>query len=522
MTKKIKPILIVLSSLLLIHCGSVKKHNAHIDQLIRPELLKKDVAFVKKKLTKHQPNLDWYISKDSLDTLFKQLDNQLTQPLKPNDFFFQLSPLISSIKQGHTRLSPLGKRISKLENKRYKSKGLGPLSQFEVVFFNDSLYISKNETPDSTIQIGTQILKIDNLCPTALFKKFKKTVSSDGYNETYYRHWFNRSFNAYFTLTNGVKDSLNFTLKSNDSIFNFTTFRLEKEKKKKVENESIVVEKSKEKEEKLSLRKKKKIFGWVNNQFAKELIISKVDSTIAILNLKNFSSGNHKKAYALIFEEIKKKNIKHLIIDLRNNPGGKIADNVHLYSYLTDKPFIMNKKSVVNSKASTIAPLFNHSPIWMYPLTAVAFPFFATFQWLGTTKNEKGQLVYHTAGSRLKQPNPLAYNGQIYVLINGGSFSAASIFSAKLKADKRAVFFGEETGGAYNGTVAGLKLNYKLPYSKLNLNLWIMDIRMFDENGEHGKGVMPDLPIKPELHKILSPEDEEIDEIIAFIMSKKK
>jgi hypothetical protein len=47
-------------------------------------------------------------------------------------------------------------------------------AQFDVVFFNDSLYISKNKSPDSTIQIGTQILKIENHCPTELYKKFKK------------------------------------------------------------------------------------------------------------------------------------------------------------------------------------------------------------------------------------------------------------------------------------------------------------------------------------------------------------
>lgn len=514
---KIVPISLVI--LILQSCASVEKHNQHLEKYISPQLLKKDIDFVQKKLTKHQPNLDWYIPKDSLNLLFENLKNNLSKPLKPNDFFLELSPIISSIKQGHTRLGPLNKRLSKQESKRLKQKGLGPLSQFDVVFFNDSLYISKNKSPDSTIQVGTQILKIDDVCPTQLYKKYVKTVSSDGFNQTYYRHWFNRSFGNYFTLSQGVKDSLKFELKIKDSIFKFTTYRLDKSTKKSVKKD-LVKAKKPNKKELSALKKKKKIYGWVNNQFAKELVISKVDSTIAVLHIRSFSQGKHRKAYKAIFDEIDRRKIKHLIIDLRNNPGGKIIDNVILYSYLTDKPFVMNKKSKVVSRSSMVAPMFNHSPKWLYPLTAVGFPFFASYQWLNTTKNQSGELMYNAPGSDEVQPKSNAYLGDLYVLINGGSFSASSFFSAKLHADKRAIFFGEETGGAYNGTVAGLNLNYKLPYSKLGFKLWTMDIRMLDEIGEHGKGVMPDHEIKQDLNKILTDADEDLEEIINYIKTK--
>jgi C-terminal processing protease CtpA/Prc len=53
-------------------------------------------------------------------------------------------------------------------------------------------------------------------------------------------------------------------------------------------------------------------------------------------------------------------------------------------------------------------------------------------------------------------------------LINGASFSASSIISAKLKYEKRAVIVGEETGGANDGTVAGVNNTVTLPHSKLS------------------------------------------------------
>lgn len=505
-------------SLFLLNCSSIEKHNAQIDKKIDPFLLKKDLLFVKKKLDKHHPNLDWYITKDSLNYLFTNLENELEQPLKPNEFYLKLSPIISSIRQGHTRLSPLFKRISKKENNRLKDKGTGPLSQFDFIFFNDSLYISKNKSPDSTIQKGTKVLKINDLCPTELYYKYRKTVSSDGFNETYYRHWFNRSFGTYFTLEKGILDTINFQLKYKDSVFEYKTIRLEKEKKKDVKKDTLKIKKTDPQLSK-NLKKKKKIFGWANNRLAKELIISKKDSSIAILHIRSFSQGKHKKAYHQIFNEIQNKNIQHLIIDLRNNPGGRIIDNVNLYSYLVDKPFVMNKKSVVTSKASTIAPMLNHSPKWLYPVAIFGYPFFTSYQWISTNKNKDGKLTYHTAGSQLKMPNKLNFKEKVYVLINGGSFSASSIFSAKLKADKRALFFGEETGGAFNGTVAGLNLGYKLRHSKLGLRLWIMDIRMLDEIGEHGRGVMPDIELKPSLEKFLDTEDMDLKEVINYIKS---
>lgn len=65
------------------------------------------------------------------------------------------------------------------------------------------------------------------------------------------------------------------------------------------------------------------------------------------------------------------------------------------------------------------------------------------------------------------KPNKSAFHGKVFVLINGGSFSASSIITAKLKNDKRATLVGEETGGANDGTVAGFYSYQKLPNSEI-------------------------------------------------------
>lgn len=62
-------------------------------------------------------------------------------------------------------------------------------------------------------------------------------------------------------------------------------------------------------------------------------------------------------------------------------------------------------------------------------------------------------------------------------VISMENFSVSSIISSNLKGSKRAVFVGEETGGAYNGCVAGSIPIYTLPNTKLRLRLGLAVIK---------------------------------------------
>ena len=100
-------------------CISVKKWNEKLEIPIAPEKLKKDVDFAYEKLQKLHPNLYWYISKKELDYKFDSLKTTLNEPLKPNAFYQKLAPIISDIKEGHLRLMPLTKRLTKKEIKSH-------------------------------------------------------------------------------------------------------------------------------------------------------------------------------------------------------------------------------------------------------------------------------------------------------------------------------------------------------------------------------------------------------------------
>jgi len=82
-----------------------------------------------------------------------------------------------------------------------------------------------------------------------------------------------------------------------------------------------------------------------------------------------------------------------LVIDLRNNPGGRVNDVVNLYSYLTDKDFVMLQDAEVTSKTSLWkVGIFNKMPMVTYPILAVFYPGYMAFSSL-KTKNMMMELI---------------------------------------------------------------------------------------------------------------------------------
>lgn len=527
--------------LFLSNCSSVQKHNALIETNLSIEEQIEDVNYLEQKMEKIQPSLHQFISEEELRRKFDSVRSTINIPLKPNEFYFKVSPLLASIRQGHAAMSPLTLKYSNKESKEMKKKGLGPVSQFDYKFIENKLYIVKNKSKDSTIQEGTEVVSIDNVTPQELFSKYRKTYSSDGYNETFIPYAFTMRFGSYIFYELGLKDSLNFKLKCYDSVSTklIKRFPDKKTDSKEVKKDSTSPAKPKEnivknitkEEKKLAKKKKKEIdsynynYGYdkANKEFTKSLKFTDIDSCTAVFKIKNFSKGGYKTAYKEVFELLRKTDTKNLVLDLRGNPGGRLNEIHELYSYLTaDSTFQLIESSKVTSKTSLLqSDYLSVMPKALYILTIPTYPVYAGILMLKTRKDENGDYRFRMKSSKEKPHNTNYFNGKIYVLIDGGSFSAACIISSKLKENPDITFVGEETGGAFNGTVAGRTSTYELPNSKLRTRLWIMDIAATNKTDEKGRGIFPDKEIIPTVDDLLSGADPELEWIKTDIESKK-
>ena len=226
-------------------------------------------------------------------------------------------------------------------------------------------------------------------------------------------------------------------------------------------------------------------------------IIDSVPNT-ALLNVPSFAPKRLKNAYDQknfkreiddCFSIIFQKNIEHLIIDIRENGGGNPVFSVYLLRYLFNQPFTQAREGRVVKNAAEDDLIKRTRKKW-YP-------------WYGIGKFK---------------PKRKNYSGNVYVLISGGTFSAAVEFGSTLRKYERAIFIGEETGGnpiimAGNYLKEGRKLKHTgiMHYSGIICTIYD------DLKSNNGRGIIPEYPVQTQLEDIISTNDKCIEKAISVI-----
>ncbi|MGC6431581.1 MAG: S41 family peptidase [Jejuia sp.] len=524
-------LLSTICAVLLASCASVQKHNAEIAKLHAVDDLREDVDKLYHQLKKHHPKLYQYTPQEVMGFRFDSLKQSIKTPIKSRDFYKKLSPVLTNVRQGHVSVRPPGRRFERKERKALQKKKF-EFYELDFEYLDNKLWVKCTHGKDSSF-VGAEVVSIAGEAAPELVETYKTRFASDGFNTTLHDRFVGKAFRAYYVRDKGFLDSLEVTFKTKDSTFSKLFKRVPKKEKKKqdsakVKNDSIKKVKPKKltKQEKDSLKaaaKKRKKYnkkhGFISRskQYTRNFKFIGKDSSVAYMKIRGFSNGNYKKFYEESFAKIDSAKSKHFILDLRDNGGGRISEIEKLYSYLTDKEFQFITESEVNSRIPILKSVMtNTTPIALKILSGIASPI-AIVQNLMRTKKRDGKLFYKFKYAKPEKPNPLNFKGKVYVLINGNSFSASSIISTNLHATKRATFVGEETGGAYNGTVAGFYKLYELPTSKLVVRIGLMQIEAPYKIEPDGFGIKPDVEILPTVEDLREDNDPELDWILADI-----
>lgn len=492
-----KPFISFLILMILFSCQTVKKNNLFLDKRIPVADLKKDIDFTYRKLQRFHPNLYWYISKEDLDHKFDSLKTSISQPLTPNQFYFRLAPVVANINEGHLRLRSVSKRYSKAEQKDFKTKKpLFALMDYKII--DDRIFVKENRENVAQIKTGTEILKINDENVPDLIRKYKKLYSSDGENKTFQKYFINLTFFNYYTLENGYLDSVKLQIACDNVIEDVHLKRQKKDTKAVTEEKKLP---------KVTADQKLQDYDEISKSYNRSFKFLKSDSSIAYIKIKSFSATYAKKFYDQTFRKIKKANSGYVIIDVRDNLGGSLSEINTLYSYLTDKKFTLIKAPEMTSKTSGMHQnYFRGQSVFTSILSAPGYPFFLAGNYLLSSKKEK-RYYFREFASKPTKPKENAFKGKIYVLVNGASFSASSIIAAKLKFENRAAIVGEETGGANDGTVAGVNNTVILPNSHLVLPIGLFLIRPNIEFEDQKRGVIPNYSVDPNFDDIFETDD---------------
>jgi C-terminal processing protease CtpA/Prc len=119
---------------------------------------------------------------------------------------------------------------------------------------------------------------------------------------------------------------------------------------------------------------------------------------------------------------------------------------------------------------------------------------------------------------KLLQPKDKAFKGDVYILINGGTFSSAAEFASMAHHNKRAVFIGEEAGGGYLGNCSLGTPTLTLPQSKIRILIPLAKYELaVKEVIPFGHGVLPDFQTSYTLSDILQNTDKDLELCLEII-----
>lgn len=510
---KLKHFIFLFCVLGLISCTSIKKDNQRLQTTISPEKLQEDIDFASQKLQEMHPNLHWYISKKELDNQFDSLKKTINKPLTPVQFYFKLQPVIAKIREGHLSLRMPAKKFNRKEIKALKNKK-GLFGRFEYYVSENHLYIIENKDSIENIKPGTEILAINTIPVSGYLEKYRNLISGDGFNTTFHPYFLKDIFFNYYTAEHGILDSAKIeTLYQNQK----KIYTIKRESKSKTDL------KKDKKLKKRTEEKKVNDYDVSTDSYNRNFKFLDKDSSIAYIKVKSFSRSFSNKFYRESFEKIKNAKADYLIIDIRENYGGSLYEINNLYSYLAPEPFVLIKPSQLTSRTTPLKTnYFRKSNPLQYFLKSLAYPGYFFLQTFSVYKGKDGLAYYRMKENKPTKPKKDAFSGKIYVLINGGSFSASSIISSKLKYDKRVTLVGEETGGANDGTVAGFYSYQKLPNSNIDLPIGLLLVQPNITFTYTQKGVTPDVEVSENLQDILNKKDKPLDWVKDEILKEKQ
>src|ERR1035437_6979022 len=112
------------------------------------------------------------------------------------------------------------------------------------------------------------------------------------------------------------------------------------------------------------------------------------------------------------------------------------------------------------------------------------------------------------------------FSGNVYVLTNGLTFSASSLFCNAVKGESNVTLVGENTGGGWHGNSGIMIPDITLPNTKLRVRLPMFRLVQYQHVPKTGTGVVPDIYLGPTVETLRKDIDRKMEFIKQLIKEK--
>jgi C-terminal processing protease CtpA/Prc len=468
--------------------------------LIDTAKLKEDFKVFKQTLLELHPNLYRYHSPAQFDSLFHLTEKELTTPRKEMEFFRYLANVIAFIQDGHTQIEP-SKFFQIYLNQKAK------FFPFHLKFLSGKAYVLLNGSNDESVKVGSEIISINGKKAQQVAEEIMQYFSIDAQIPTRKPWLLSQNFilrQYYFG-----QNSQNFILHLIDPLSNQAF---------KTMVEALPID-SVYKNIRNNITNQKSL-RFFRNEVSKEKkplkLTIRPKTQTAVLSVSSFKVKKFAKLLKNAFYLIKVKKVKNLVIDVRGNEGGFLQNAKLLYSYLSKESFATNDSIRLFRGEITYRQYTN-------------FKYYSDNQMIKLKKTipkleKESQAIIHSTKIKMDstyKPPKHYFEGRVYFLINGGTFSAANYFVSLAHNFKRGEFWGEESGGNYFENTGHLDKNPNiliLPHTKIKFVFpAVLSKYNFGNYPYLNRGLIPDVKIQPKIKDIINGLDTELEELLEKI-----
>jgi hypothetical protein len=478
-----KKLLYLSYPVLLLLCFScrVSRQAFNPDRKYAPGDLRKDYQLFRHILEDLHPSLYWYTSRDSMNYFFDKGYAELNDSMTEPQFRTVLSYVISKVRCGHTSI-----RYSRAYGKYLDT---AKLSQFPLIikFWKDTMVVAGNlNRKDSILKRGTVIESIDGRTIRQLKDTLFNYFVTDGYNLTGKYQYLSTGLNFSYWYKNVIGFGNTFTIDYLDSNRMLKETRIPLyDPKADTMRRSRPMPGRPAPEPGRRTRKKREAF------LTRNLVIDSATNT-AFMVLNTFENGNHLvRFFHRSFRTMDEQHIPNLVIDVRTNGGGDATNSTLLTRYIIDKKFKV---------ADSLYAIRRHSRYDKYIGKGLLYRFLMT---VVSSKRADGK--YHFGYFERRTYSPVQkhhFDGQVYILTGGNSFSATCLFAGALKGQKNVTLVGEETGGGYYGNTAWMIPDVTLPVTGVRFRLPRYHLVVDRTREKNGLGILPDETALPSVEAI--------------------
>ncbi|MDW3194883.1 MAG: S41 family peptidase [Cytophagales bacterium] len=425
-----------------------------------------DVNFLRDQLERFHPGLYRYTPKSQMNAYFEEAA-QTSDGLEGIELYARITFLLSQVKCGHTRTAmPDIMRRDNRANSRFPP--------FQIQLLGAEPFISASL--DSQLPKGAKLLSINGKSYQEIEATIFQHLAADGFIESGKRRMISWFFPFYYQLyIESSSDPVNIEYQTASG-----------------ENVQLSVNRVRDKAIEV-------LSSYEDRKAALQLNHLDDHSYMRISTFGQQSLSNAGLDYELFLEQsfrsIKNEGVENLVLDLRGNGGGRDNYGALLVSYLLADSFGYFDNIEVTDEYSGY----------------------------GGVVNRKGKkYVTSHQGLNIWEPQSNAFQGNLYVLTDGGSFSTCADVATVLHHNDRGVFIGQETGGGYDGNTSGNTKTITLPNSGIRVfvPLW----KYTTANVGHpypARGVIPDHEIIPTWDQFSNKEDVVLNKALDLIRNKK-